>query len=293
MASVAGRFYAMDRDKRWDRIERAYEIVAGSGEARAADPVAYIREQYAEGVTDEFLPPVSICAEGEAPVRIGDGDAVIFFNFRPDRAREMTHALLDRDFPHFERSRVPHDLTYVTMTEYEEGLPVRVAFPPEAIRNCLAEVVSRSGGLRSSTSPRPRSTPTSPTSSTAAASRPSPARTACSSPRARTCPPTTCSRQMSAARGHRRRRRAHRHGRVDLIIVNYANADMVGHTGDFAATVQACEVVDGCLGRVVDAALAAGGALLITADHGNAEHMIDAATGSRSPPTPPTRCRWS
>src|ERR1019366_4929198 len=138
VVSVAGRYYAMDRDKRWDRIQRAYEIVAGTGEARAADPVAYIRSPYEAGVTAEFLPPVSICAEGEKPVRIADRDAVIFFNFRPDRARQLTHALLDQHFPQFERSRVPHGLTYVTMTEYESGLPVRIAYAPE--------VVSRSGG---------------------------------------------------------------------------------------------------------------------------------------------------
>ena len=277
VASVAGRFYAMDRDKRWDRIERAYEIVAGSGEARAADPVAYIREQYAEGVTDEFLPPVSICAEGEAPVRIGDGDAVIFFNFRPDRAREMTHALLDRDFPHFERSRVPHDLTYVTMTEYEGGLPVRVAYPPEAIRNCLAEVVSRSGGHQLHVAETEKYAHVT-YFINGGREQTFEGEDRLLIPSRKDVPTYDRAPAMSAAPITDAVVERIGKGDVDLIIVNYANPDMVGHTGDFAATVQACEVVDGCLGRVVDAALAAGGAVLITADHGNAEHKIDAAT---------------
>jgi 2,3-bisphosphoglycerate-independent phosphoglycerate mutase len=277
VASVAGRFYAMDRDKRWDRIQRAYEIVAGSGEARATDPVAYIRGQYEEGVTDEFLPPVSICAEGEAPARIGDGDAVIFFNFRPDRARELTHALLDRDFSQFERSRVPHNLTYVTMTEYEGGLPVRIAYPPEPIRNCLAEVVSRSGGRQFHVAETEKYAHVT-YFINGGREQPFESEERLLIPSRKDVPTYDQVPQMSAVPITDALVERIGNGDVQLIIVNYANPDMVGHTGDFAATVQACEVVDGCLGRVVNAARAAGGVVLITADHGNAEHKIDPAT---------------
>ena len=277
VASVGGRFYGMDRDKRWDRIEKAYEIIAGNGEARAVDAVEYIRAQYAEGVTDEFLPPVSICAEGEEPVRIGDGDAVIFFNFRPDRAREMTHALLDRDFTGFERSRVPHNLTYVTMTEYEGGLPVRIAYPPESNRNCLAEVVSHSGGKQFHVAETEKYAHVT-YFINGGREQPFEGEDRLLIPSRKDVPTYDQVPAMSAVAITDAVVARVEKGDVDLIIVNYANPDMVGHTGDFAATVQACEVVDGCLGRVVTAAQAAGGAVLITADHGNAEHKIDPVT---------------
>ena len=276
IASVHGRYYAMDRDKRWDRIQRAYEVVAGTGEARAADPVAYIRSQYEIGITDEFLPPVSICAEGEQPVRIADGDAVIFFNFRPDRARQLTHALLDKDFPQFERSRVPHGLTYVTMTEYESGLPVRIAYPPEEIRNCLAEVVSKSGGHQFHVAETEKYAHV--TYFINGGQEPpfeGEDRKLIQSPKTATYDTVPAMSAVAVTDEVVERIEA---GQETLIIVNYANPDMVGHTGDFVATVQACETVDVCLHRVVTAALEAGGAVLITADHGNAEHKIDPVT---------------
>jgi 2,3-bisphosphoglycerate-independent phosphoglycerate mutase len=276
VVSVGGRYYGMDRDKRWDRIQRAYEIVAGTGEARAADPVAYIRSQYEAGVTDEFLPPVSICAEGEKPVRIADRDAVIFFNFRPDRARQLTHALLDQHFPQFERSRVPHGLTYVTMTEYESGLPVRIAYAPEEVRNCLAEVVSRSGGHQFHIAETEKYAHVT-YFINGGQERPFEGedRLLIQSPKTATYESVPA---MSAAAVTDEVVERIEGGQETLIVVNYANPDMVGHTGDFVATVQACETVDGCLHRVVTAALEAAGAVLITADHGNAEHKIDPAT---------------
>ena len=277
VVSVAGRFYAMDRDKRWDRVARAYEIIAGSGDARADDPVAYIRGQYEVGVTDEFLPPVSICPEGEPPVRIGDGDSVVFFNFRPDRAREMTHALVDADFAQFERSRVPQNLTYVTMTEYESGLPVRIAYPPEAIHNCLAEVVSRSGGHQFHVAETEKYAHVT-YFINGGEEHPFEAEDRMLIPSRKDVPTYEMVPEMSALPITDAVVERIEKGTEALIVVNYANPDMVGHTGDLAATVQACEVVDGCLGRVVGAAQAAGGAVLITADHGNAEHKIDPDT---------------
>ena len=276
VVSVGGRYYAMDRDKRWDRIQRAYEIVAGNGEARAADPVAYIRSQYEIGITDEFLPPVSICAEGEQPVRIADRDAVIFFNFRPDRARQLTHALLDQDFAQFERSHVPHGLTYVTMTEYESGLPVRIAYPPEEVRNCLAEVVSKSGGHQFHVAETEKYAHVT-YFINGGQERPFEGedRKLIQSPKTATYDTVPAMSAVAVTDEVIERIEA---GQETLIIVNYANPDMVGHTGDFVATVQACETVDTCLHRVVTAALEAGGAVLITADHGNAEHKIDPVT---------------
>jgi 2,3-bisphosphoglycerate-independent phosphoglycerate mutase len=277
VVSVGGRFYGMDRDKRWERVARAYEIIAGSGNAHADDPVAYIRGQYEAGVTDEFLPPVSICPDGEPPVRIGDGDSVVFFNFRPDRAREMTHALLDADLPQFERSRVPQGLTYVTMTEYEGGLPVRIAYPPDAIRNCLAEVVSRSGGHQFHVAETEKYAHVT-YFINGGEEQPFEGEDRKLIPSRKDVPTYELVPEMSALPITDAVVERIEKGTEALIVVNYANPDMVGHTGDLAATVQACEVVDGCLGRVVDAARAAGGAVLITADHGNAEHKIDPDT---------------
>ncbi|MBV8445881.1 MAG: phosphoglycerate mutase (2,3-diphosphoglycerate-independent), partial [Candidatus Dormibacteraeota bacterium] len=144
IASVSGRYFAMDRDRRWDRTRRAYDTLVGYPEVIASDAVSYIEEQYAAGVTDEFVPPAAIQHHGET-ARIEDGDSVVFFNFRPDRARQLSHALVDADFSGFERSRVVADLTFVTMTEYERDLPALVAFPREDVRDTLAEVVSANG----------------------------------------------------------------------------------------------------------------------------------------------------
>ena len=144
IASVSGRYFAMDRDRRWDRIQRAYEVIAGAGDGTAADAVAYIEAQYAADVTDEFVPPVSILHDGKR-IRIEDGDSIIFFNFRPDRARELSHALVDSDFDGFSRSRVLDDVDLVTFTEYERDLDARVAFPREDVRHTLADEVSAAG----------------------------------------------------------------------------------------------------------------------------------------------------
>lgn len=278
VVSVAGRYYAMDRDQRWDRTARAYEILAGCGDARAADPAGYIRSQYHAGVTDEFLPPVAICPDSQGPVRISDGDSVIFFNFRPDRARQLTHALIDPQFDQFERSRVPTDLCFVTMTEYEHGLPVRVAYPTEEVRNTLAEVVSRSGGHQFHVAETEKYAHVTyfinggretPFEGEGRLLVPSP----------KHVPTYDLAPEMSAAPVTDAVVERIKAGSEALIIVNYANPDMVGHTGDFAATLRACEIVDMCLRRVVGTTLEVGGAALVTADHGNAEHKIDPQTG--------------
>ncbi|HXZ98814.1 MAG TPA: 2,3-bisphosphoglycerate-independent phosphoglycerate mutase [Candidatus Binatia bacterium] len=277
VVSVAGRYYAMDRDRRWDRTARAYEIVAGCGEDRAADPVGYIRSQYRDGVTDEFLPPVAICPNGHAPARIQPGDSVVFFNFRPDRARQLTHALIDSQFDQFERSRVPTDLFYVTMTEYEHGLPVHIAYPPEEVRNSLAEVVSRSGAHQFHTAETEKYAHVT-YFINGGREKPFEDEDRLLVPSRKDVPTYDRAPEMSALPVTDEVVRRVRTGDYALIVVNYANPDMVGHTGDFTATVVACETVDRCLDRVVSAAVDAGGAVLITADHGNAEHKIDPET---------------
>jgi len=277
VASVAGRYYAMDRDKRWDRVALAYEILAGRGEASAPDPVGYIRSQYDAGITDEFLPPVAICPDSERPARIQDGDSVIFFNFRPDRAREMTHALIDAEFSSFHRSRVPRDLHYVTMTEYEAGLPVHIAYPPETVRNPLAEVVSASGARQFHCAETEKYAHVT-YFVNGGREQPFEGEDRLLIPSNKQVPTYDQAPEMSAVPiTDAVVERIHQGGDA-LIVINYANPDMVGHTGDFAATVRACETVDSCLDRVVAATREAGGAVLITADHGNAEHKIDPET---------------
>jgi 2,3-bisphosphoglycerate-independent phosphoglycerate mutase len=278
VVSVTGRYYAMDRDTRWDRTQRAYEQLVGDGEGTAPDPVGYIEAQYARGVTDEFLPPVSIVPGEGSRVRIEDGDSVTFFNFRPDRARQLSHALVDPDFAGFQRSRVAGDLHFVTFTEYTRDLPADVAFPRQDVRHTLAEEVCAAGlhqfhvaetekyahvtyfingGREEPFSGEERLLVPSPKVATYDAT------------------PAMSAEAITAAVVEHVER-----GADALIVLNFANPDMVGHTGDFDATVAAVEVVDGCIDRIERAVIAAGGGLLVTADHGNAEMKIDARDNS-------------
>lgn len=272
IASVSGRYYAMDRDRRWDRTQRAYEVIAGVEGPVAGDPIDYIDSMYAEDVTDEFLPPVSIAHEG-LPVRIGDGDSVVFFNFRPDRARQLSHALLDRDFTGFPRSRRPEDLAFVTFTEYERGFPALVAFPREDVKETLGEVVSQHGLRQFHVAETEKyAHVTYFINGGRERAFKNEERLLVPSPRVPTydtAPEMSAAAVTDAVIGHVSR------GEDSLIVVNFANADMVGHTGDIPATVRAVEFVDGCVGRIVRATLGAGGAVLVTADHGNAEQKLD------------------
>ncbi len=279
VVSVSGRYYAMDRDTRWERTRAAYEQIAGgTPAARAADAVEYIESQYAHDVTDEFLPPVSIAADAAQVVRIEDGDSVVFFNFRPDRARQLSHALVDRDFTGFERSRVLNDLHFVTFTEYERDLPAEVAFPRQDVRHTLAEEVSAAGLRQFHVAETEKYAHVTYFIN---GGRESPfageERLLVPSPRVATydaTPAMSADAVAGAVVEHVER------GDDALIVVNFANPDMVGHTGMFDATVRAVEVVDTCINRIQEAVAAAGGALLVTADHGNAELKVDARDGS-------------
>jgi 2,3-bisphosphoglycerate-independent phosphoglycerate mutase len=277
VVSVSGRYYAMDRDHRWDRTERAYEVIAGSGGDVAIDAVASIELQYAEGITDEFVPPASILQNGRR-VRIEDGDSIIFFNFRPDRARQLSHALIDRTFDGFARSRVLSDVELVTFTEYEGDLDAQVAFPRDDVAQTLAEVVSANGLQQFHVAETEKyAHVTYFINGGREAPFDGEERLLIPSPRVATY---DLAPEMSAA-AVADAVIAHVEAGIDaLIIANFANADMVGHTGDFDATVLAVACVDTCIGRIARAVEAAHGGLLITADHGNAEYKIDRRDGS-------------
>jgi 2,3-bisphosphoglycerate-independent phosphoglycerate mutase len=282
IASVGGRYYAMDRDGRWDRVERGYDaIVHGAGE-RAASAIVAIEAAYARGENDEFVAPTVIDGiDG----RVRSGDAVVYANFRADRARQLTHALADRDFAGFDRAApdgnpAPSDVLVVTMTEYESGLPVEVAFPPEEARS-LAEVFSEAGWRQFHVAETEKyAHVTYFFNGGVEPPYPGEERRLIPSPKVATY---DLEPAMSAVGVTDALVEAIGSGRYDFIVANYANPDMVGHSGVWDATIAGLEVVDACLGRVVAATDAvdggdpeAPGALLaITADHGNADELRD------------------
>jgi 2,3-bisphosphoglycerate-independent phosphoglycerate mutase len=277
VASVSGRYFAMDRDRRWDRIARAYEVIAGAGNGIAVDALAYIEEQYASGVTDEFVPPASILSDGKR-IRIESGDSIIFFNFRPDRARQLCHALVDTAFDGFSRTRVLSDIELVTFTEYERDLQARIAFPREHVEHTLGETVSLAGLRQFHVAETEKYAHVTYFIN---GGRESPfageERLLVPSPRVATYDTVP---EMSAADVADLVIAHVAAGAEALIVANFANADMVGHTGDFDATVCAVECIDACIGRIASAVEAAHGGLLITADHGNAEYKVDRRYGS-------------
>ncbi len=276
IGTVSGRYYAMDRDRRWERTRAAYDaIVHGIGE-RAATAEEAISRAYAAGVTDEFIPPTVIDADGPSVIR--PGDSAIFFNFRADRGRQLSEALTRPDFAGWERGPVMPDLHLVTMSRYEEGLPVAIAYPPMDVVNPLARVVS-DAGRRQLHAAETEKYPHVTYFLNGGREEPFPGeeRMLVASPKVATY---DLQPEMSAPEVAEGVVAAIESGRFDLIVVNFANGDMVGHTGVFAATVSAIETVDACLARLIAATLAAGGVALVTADHGNAEEMIDPASGA-------------
>ncbi len=279
IASVSGRYYAMDRDQRWDRTERAYRVIVEAEGPTAEAAVAFITDSYRRGVTDEFLIPTRIApggADGPAPMR--DGDSVIFFNFRPDRARQLTHAIVDPTWDHFPRPARTALAHFVTFTEYEKGLPVQVAFTDEPLADVVAEVVSRAGLRQFHTAETEKYAHVTYFLN---GGREQPFdgedRLLVPSPKVATYDLQPAMSAVPVAQVVLDRIAQ---GADPFIVVNFANPDMVGHTGVFAATVTAVEVVDVQLGRIAEATLARGGVLVVTADHGNAELKIDRATGA-------------
>ena len=279
IASVSGRYYAMDRDKRWDRTERADRTVVEAQGPAAPDPVAFIRESYQAGITDEFLVPTVIAPQGgDAPPPIRDGDSVIFFNYRPDRARQLSHAILDASWEHFPRPRRVQLAHYATFTEYEKGLPAELVFSDEHLSACLAEVFSARGWRQFHTAETEKyAHVTYFLNGGREAPFPGEERLLVPSPK---IPTYDRQPEMSARPVAQTVLERVVGGEHEFVVVNFANPDMVGHTGVFAATVKAVEVVDEQLGKIAAATLDRGALLALTADHGNAELKIDPSTGA-------------
>ncbi len=276
VASLQGRYFGMDRDKRWERVEKGYgAIVLGRGET-ASDPVAAIRRAYGLGQTDEFVSPTVMVEEGKPVARILDGDGIFFINFRADRAREITRAITFSDFDGFVRERVPRLSGFLTMTRYDETFPFPVVFGPQVLTNILGELFAGfgraqlriaetekyahvtfffSGGQEKQFALEDRVLIASP----------------------KDVPTYDLKPEMSAREITERVSSLIGEKKYGLIVLNFANPDMVGHTGVMEAAVKAVETVDECVGRVLAAAHAAGYTVLITADHGNAEEMWDYA----------------
>jgi 2,3-bisphosphoglycerate-independent phosphoglycerate mutase len=270
--TVSGRYFAMDRDTRWDRVKRAYDaLVYGAGH-QAADVQTAVAEAYARGETDEFVAPTVIGPRDSGRVR--DGDACLFFNFRPDRARELTTAFFDADFAGFDRGPRPPTVSFTTMTEYKKEFPLPVAFAPDHPREVLADVLAGYGLHQLHIAETEKYAHVT-FFFNGGVEKPVAGETRILVPSPRDVATYDQKPEMSAF-GVTDELVAHvESGAVDFVIVNYANADMVGHSGVLAAAVAAVEAVDACLGRVVDAVRAAGGACLITADHGNSDHMLE------------------
>jgi 2,3-bisphosphoglycerate-independent phosphoglycerate mutase len=272
VASICGRYYAMDRDRRWDRTAKAYNAIVNGDGARATDPLAAIQASYDAGVTDEFIIPIVLEDHGAPIATVQDGDSIIVFNFRSDRPRQIVHAIADPAFDGFGRANVPQNLDVVTMTEYQEGLPVHVAFPPENVDMPLARVISEAGKTQFHTAETEKyAHVTYFLNGGREDSFPGEDRKMTQSPKVATY---DLQPEMSAAGVRDSIIDAVESDAYDFIMANFANGDMVGHTGVFAAAVKAVETVDACLADLLTHVLAHNGAALVTADHGNAEEML-------------------
>ena len=276
IASISGRYYAMDRDRRWDRTELAYRaIVLGEG-TPVTDPLEAIRQAYNSGKTDEFMQPVVVTEKGKPVAPLKDGDAVICFNYRSDRMRQIVRALIDPDFKDFDVSRRPK-VSVTTLTNYDKTFNVPVAFEPTSMKRILAEVVS-SRGLSMLKTAETEKYPHVTYFFNGGVEQPYPceSRVLVPSPKVATY---DLQPEMSAAGVTDALIKGISSGDQDFILCNYANADMVGHSGSIPATIKAVETVDKCLVRVLKTAESEGMRLIVTADHGNAEMMIDPETG--------------
>ncbi|MBR1802757.1 MAG: 2,3-bisphosphoglycerate-independent phosphoglycerate mutase [Clostridia bacterium] len=276
IATIAGRFYSMDRDKRWQRVEKGYRaMVFGEGE-KGASAISAIESSYQKEVFDEFVEP-TVIYNGEEPVAtINNHDSVIFFNFRPDRAREITRSLVDPDFHEFETK--PMELYYVCFTQYDETIPnVKIAFKPEALKNTFGEYVSNHGltQLRIAETEKYAHV-TFFFNGGEEKQYPGEDRILVPSPKVETY---DLKPEMSAYEVTDKVVEAILSDKYDCIILNFANPDMVGHTGNLEAAIKAIEAIDECVKKIVDAITEKNGVILMTADHGNAEQMIDYKTG--------------
>lgn len=274
VASISGRYFGMDRDRRWARVKPAYDLITlGQAEFRADTALEGLHMAYARNENDEFVQATVIAGPGEEPIRMHDGDAVIFMNFRSDRARQLSRAFLAEDFDGFERAYVPKLSSYCTLTHYSDELDAPIAFPPEPIHNGFGEYVSALG-LRQLRIAETEKYPhvTYFFNGGEETVYPGEDRILVKSP---AVAHYDMQPEMNAPEVTDKLVEAIESQKYDAIICNFANADMVGHTGNFDATRKAIEALDVCLGRVVSAARSVGAELIITADHGNAETMLD------------------
>ncbi|EON93146.1 phosphoglyceromutase [Marinobacter lipolyticus SM19] len=278
VASIVGRYYAMDRDNRWDRVEAAYNLMTtGDSAFTATNPMSALELAYERGENDEFVAPTRIHEAGEPEGTINDGDAVLFMNFRADRAREMTRTFVDKDFDGFERRKHPELADFVMLTEYAADIKTSCAYPPEQLVNGLGEYVSKLGKTQLRISETEKyahvtfffngglETPFE-----------GEERILVPSPKVATY---DLQPEMSAPEVTDKLVEAIKSGKYDLVVCNYANGDMVGHTGKLDAAIKAAECLDQCVKRIVEALDEVGGEALITADHGNCEQMTDPSSG--------------
>ncbi|MBI3222244.1 MAG: 2,3-bisphosphoglycerate-independent phosphoglycerate mutase [Nitrosomonadales bacterium] len=277
IASIVGRFYAMDRDNRWERVQPAYDLLTqGRGEFTAPDALAGLEQAYARGESDEFVKATAIVPVGTQPVTMQDGDAVVFMNFRADRAREITRALTEAAFSGFARSHVPKLSGFVTLSNYGEDFPLPCAYTPETIHNGFAEYIDGKGlkQLRIAETEKYAHV-TYFFSGGKEQPYAGEDRILVPSPKVATY---DLQPEMSAFEVTDKLEAAILSKKYHAIICNYANCDMVGHSGNMDAAVRAIEALDTCVGRVVKAMQSIGGEVIITADHGNAEQMMDHET---------------
>lgn len=276
IATVMGRYYAMDRDDRWERVELAYRAMVDGG-PRQPTAKAAVQASYEQGDTDEFMKPVSIAEDGVPSTVVGAGDAVIFFNFRADRAREITRAFTAEPFSGFSR-QPPRLSAYVCMTEYDETFPLPVAFPSPSLQNIFPEVISRAGLTQLRIAETEKYAHVT-FFFNGGEEREFPGEERLLIPSPRDVDTYDQKPEMSAYLVAAEVVRQIEENRFDVIILNFANGDMVGHTGIYEAAVQAVEAVDTCIGRIFEALTKRDGTLIITADHGNCEIMRDPDTG--------------
>jgi 2,3-bisphosphoglycerate-independent phosphoglycerate mutase len=277
IASVCGRYYAMDRDNRWQRVEKAYDMLTKGEGILSENPFDAVKQSYAEGITDEFIKPITVIKNGSPVATVGEGDSVVFFNFRPDRARELTRAFTEDNFAGFERDKI-NNLYFASLTQYDITFQsVNVAFRPQNLSNTLGEYLASqgytqiriaetekyahvtfffNGGVEKANANEDRVLVPSPKIAT-----------------------YDLKPEMSAYEVTEKAVEAIESGKYDVLIMNYANCDMVGHTGVMDAAVKAVRTVDECVGIVTDKIISCGGAAIITADHGNADKMVESGDG--------------
>ena len=277
IATLCGRYYAMDRDKRWERTAAAYDMLtAGKSAFRAESAAAGLDAAYARGESDEFVKPTVIAAGGDAPATLDDGDVVVFMNFRADRARQLTRALTDPKFDGFARARVPQLAQFCTLTSYGDEFDLPVAFAPQRVSNGFGEYIA-ARGLRQLRIAETEKYAHVTYFFNGGVEEPyaGEERILVPSPKVATY---DLKPEMSAAEVTDKLVEAIRSRRFEAIICNYANADMVGHTGVLDAAIRAIETLDTCLGRAIEAMREIGGEVVVTSDHGNAETMVDPST---------------